>query len=909
MAGRDLDSLAALAADFLSGRRPSGPEEALVILGLLSGSGRSAGDDSTNATTSARTDGGTLLEDASPGSKGQLQLAEARYRALVEQIPAVVFLASLERGFNRIYVNPQIEALLGFTQKEWTSDPVLWFRQLHPEDRADVSREFASACITGRPFQRVLRVYSHDGTLKWVHAEARLVRDEAGHPLFLHGLGFDVTEQQRAEQTKRQLLFEQAARDEAERDGARLRDMFTNLPAAISILNGPEHVIEFFNPAAFEMAGVGAEVIGKSWRDVFPDLPRETAMLDRVFATGEPFSARDWSVRSPRWPHERFLNFVCQPVRDRRGAVTGLLTHIVEVTEQRLAQAATESASRRASLLASVSQVMANSLDYRAALREVALLVVPGFADVCGVEMVGAEGVTASVALVSREPAAADLAQRFHASLLAVGPSDGIGHVLRTGDAVLVSNVAAAAHRAERTLASAEVSETLGIRSFLIVPIPGRDRVHGALFFAITDSGRHYGPSDRAMAEDIAQRAAIAIDNARLYREAQEASRLKDEFLATLSHELRTPLNAIVGWAHILRARAVDTHPDVVKGAEVIVRNAYAQSQLISDILDVSRIIAGKLAINLRPLDLTTVIEAALETVQPAAQAKEIRLEQIVDASAGPVSGDPDRLQQVVWNLLSNAIKFSPKGGRVQIRLEAINSHVEIVVEDNGPGIQPDFLPFIFERFRQEDSSSTRRHGGLGLGLAIVRHLVELHGGTVEASNSPQHSGAVFKIQLPRRSLAAVERVPPLDRHPQAEETVWLDAAPSLAGMKVLVVDDEPDARELVATALGRCGAEAVAAASAAAAYDALRSESFDVLLVDIEMPDVDGYDFIRRLRSLPAEQGGSIPAAALTAYASAQDRIKVLAAGFQIHVAKPVQPAELAAVVASLAAQRANRG
>jgi CheY-like chemotaxis protein/anti-sigma regulatory factor (Ser/Thr protein kinase) len=266
-------------------------------------------------------------------------------------------------------------------------------------------------------------------------------------------------------------------------------------------------------------------------------------------------------------------------------------------------------------------------------------------------------------------------------------------------------------------------------------------------------------------------------------------------------------------------------------------------------------------------------------------------------------------LQQVVWNLLANAIKFTPKGGRVHVRLEAVDSHFEVAVEDDGPGIDPAFLPFIFERFRQADSSSTRRHGGLGLGLAIVRHLVELHGGTVEAANREGRSGAVFKVRLPRRSVAQ-DTAHPSPRHPRAEETVWLDAAPSLANLKVLIVDDELDARELVASALGRCGAQATAVGSAAEAYKALRAARFDVLLADIEMPEEDGYDLIRTVRRMPAAQGGTIPAAALTAYASAQDRVKVLGAGFQMHVPKPVQPAELAAVVASLAqAGRSGRG
>jgi CheY-like chemotaxis protein len=269
----------------------------------------------------------------------------------------------------------------------------------------------------------------------------------------------------------------------------------------------------------------------------------------------------------------------------------------------------------------------------------------------------------------------------------------------------------------------------------------------------------------------------------------------------------------------------------------------------------------------------------------------------------GPVSGDPDRLQQIVWNLLSNAIKFTPRGGRVQVRLMRISSHVEISVEDNGPGIDPDFLPYMFERFRQGDSSSTRRHGGVGLGLSVVRSLVELHGGTVTAGNRTSGQGAIFAVKLPRMSVAPTQ---PVDvsherRSPTTERETWLDAAPSLHRLRILVLDDEPDAREVVAKVLMSCGADVIVAQTSTEAMDLLERERPDVIVCDIEMPGQDGYDFIRRVRSLPATSGGRTPAAALTAYAGSEDRMRALAAGFQIHVPKPVQPAELATVIASL--------
>jgi PAS domain S-box-containing protein len=391
--------------------------------------------------------------------------------------------------------------------------------------------------------------------------------------------------------------------------------------------------------------------------------------------------------------------------------------------------------------------------------------------------------------------------------------------------------------------------------------------------------------------------------------EAEQVNRLKDEFLATLSHELRTPLNAIVGWAHVLRGGDVNEE-DQHRAVETIVRNAQLQSQLISDILDVSRIIAGKLRLELQPADLTQVIEQALETVAPAAEAKSVALEVRLDPVAGPTTGDPSRLQQVVWNLLSNAIKFSPENGRVKVTLQPVAAGVELIVQDEGPGIDPTFLPYVFDRFRQADASSSRRHGGLGLGLAIVRHIVELHGGAVKASNRRDGNGAIFEVTLPGRSPAPRVSLPQgRERHPLAVDSPsWMESVPSLAGVRVLVVDDDEDARSLLAYVLARCGAEVLAGASAAEGLSLLTQLRPDVLVADVEMPDEDGYAFLRKVRCL-AEPLGSIPAAALTAYASAQDRIDALQAGFQYHIPKPVQPAELASIVASLKSMVVRRG
>lgn len=389
----------------------------------------------------------------------------------------------------------------------------------------------------------------------------------------------------------------------------------------------------------------------------------------------------------------------------------------------------------------------------------------------------------------------------------------------------------------------------------------------------------------------------------------QRASRLKDEFLATVSHELRTPLNAILGWAGMVRSGRLDSNA-VARALESIERNAKSQAQIIGDLLDVSRIITGKLRLEVQPVDLIPVIEAAADAVRPAIEAKSIRLQLVLNPETGPVLGDPDRLQQIVWNLLSNAVRFTPREGRIQVSLERINSHVEITVSDTGSGISPDFLPFVFDRFRQADSSFTRAHGGLGLGLSIVRHLVELQGGTVSAHSDGEGSGATFVVQLPlliAHDSGRLAGKPIQWDAPVVELSNVFDRSPSLEGLRVLVVDDEADARELLSVILGQCGATVTPVGSVAEALDEIEKARPNILLSDIEMPGEDGYLLIRKLREQERKNGGRIPAAALTAHARVEDRMRALSAGFDTHVAKPVEPVELVTVIASLARRTAQ--
>jgi PAS domain S-box-containing protein len=379
--------------------------------------------------------------------------------------------------------------------------------------------------------------------------------------------------------------------------------------------------------------------------------------------------------------------------------------------------------------------------------------------------------------------------------------------------------------------------------------------------------------------------------------QSELASRLKDEFLATVSHELRTPLNAILGWSQLLATSP--TAGTLAEGIEVIQRNARAQAQLIEDLLDMSRIISGKVRLDVQWVDLADIIKSALESVRPAADARSIALRTMLDSQARPVAGDPTRLQQILWNLLSNAIKFTPKGGKVEVFLERVNSHLEITVQDTGVGIKPEFLPVVFDRFRQADASTTRKFGGLGLGLAIVKHLVELHGGTVRAKSAGEGLGSTFVVQLP---VAPIRDLSLREHLSKANEPRLDYELIDLSNINILLVDDEADARTLLTRLLTDCKAVVQSAAGADEALALLDKYRPDVLISDIGMPGKDGYEFIRAVRAREAQHGGSIPAIALTAFARSEDRTRALLAGYQIHVTKPIEPRELLATVYSMA-------
>ena len=679
-------------------------------------------------------------------------------------------------------------------------------------------------------------------------------------------------------------------------------------------------IITSWNAGAERLFGyTPAEAIGRSIRMIIPaDRQAEEDEVLAKLQRGESIDHFETvRVRKDGTPVD--ISLSVSPVRNAAGQIIGASKIARDITERKradtlraellaaeqTARARAELAERRATILAEASNVLASSLDSATTLRTVSRLIVPTLADWCIIDLVTRDHAVERVAVAASDPGTQALLselQQYAPGLQSQQPG---AQAIRGGRAILFPEVT------DETLASTvreathlAIMRRLRPRSALAVPLVSRSRVVGALTLVRTTSGHRYDEADVKMAEDVARRAAQAVDNAGLYSEAEEAraqaesaNRTKDVFLAVLSHELRTPMNAVYGWARMLQMGQIE-EAATPRAFEAIVRNSHVQLQLIDDLLDMSRIMSGKMRLDIRPVDLPRVLEAALDAVRPAAEAKGLRLQPLIDPNAGPLNGDPDRVQQIVWNLLMNAIKFTPKGGRIQVTLQRVNSHLEIVVSDTGVGINRELLPFIFDRFRQGDSGSTRTQGGLGIGLALVRHLAELHGGTVTGESAGTGQGATFRVKLP---LAAVSVEPP-GVHPTALAPIQPYRGPSLRGVRVLVVDDDPDALDLIATILRRAEADAMPCSSPREALALLHSWKPHVLLSDIEMPGEDGYSLIRKVRALGEAEASRIPAVALTAYGRPEDRVRSLSAGYSMHVPKPVDPVELSVIVANLA-------
>jgi PAS domain S-box-containing protein len=661
-------------------------------------------------------------------------------------------------------------------------------------------------------------------------------------------------------------------------------------------LNG---IITSWNRAAERMFGhTAAEAIGQSIRIIIPPdrQAEEDTVLSNVHA-GRGISHFD-TVRQRNDGTLVPISLTVSPIHDDDGRVIGASKIARDVTERMRLNAAIQEHAADARKLAEVGAVVASTLDR--------------------------DTVVQKVTDIARELTHAEFGAFFYNT---TDPATGDAYMLYTLSGAPMEAFAkfppprataifAPTFHGEATVRLADVTadpryghnapfhgmppEHLPVRSYLAVPVKGlHGEILGGLFFGHSAVGVFTAQHER-LAVGVATWASVALENARLYTEAKAANRSKDEFLAVLSHELRTPLNAIVGYARLLRGKILSGE-QAERALEILERNATWLTQIVEDVLDVSRIVGGRLRLDVQAVQLPVVIADAVATIQPAADAKGIRIQTAIDPRVGPVSGDPGRLQQVVWNLLSNAVKFTPKKGRVEVRLERVNSHVEMVVSDTGVGIPHDFLPYVFERFRQADVGPTRKTGGLGLGLAIVRHLVEMHGGTVEATSDGENQGATFRVKLPLR-IIHVDQHDGRREHPRTERFEPLTSLTDLQGVRVAAIDDEEDSLALLRVVLEMAGAELTTFTSPSVALQRLKDVRPHVLVVDLGMPEMDGYDVIKRIRQSPEQAIRNVPAAALTAFARSEDRTKALQSGFEMHLAKPIDPAELVASIATLA-------
>ncbi|WP_179228330.1 hybrid sensor histidine kinase/response regulator [Leptolyngbya ohadii] len=802
------------------------------------------------------------------------------YKRLLEVVcnNATLALFIMDERQECVYMNPAAEALTGYRLSETKG------RALHDvvhHTRPDGRPYPLCECPIDQAFPKNNReqgeeVFVHkDGHFYPVAFTASPIR-EGNRTIGTIIEVRDISEQKLVEQAQQEAAQrEQLLRQEAEVQRNRLYSLLMQAPALICIQCGPEHVFEFANPSYCQAVG-NRELLGKTMREAFPDLEGQGIfdLLDNVFRTEEPFAGTEVEVHFDRRGdgtiEEGFFNFIYQPTYDIHGRIEGIITFAFEVTDQVVAR-------RRAEALAEdlrVEQIALKQSEAR-------------FRRLVESNIIG---------VILADPSGAIIeANDEFLEMIGYSRED-----LHNG-LVRWSNMTPPEYQEQDQRVIQELQNTGRCTPFEKEYIRKDSSRIPVLIGAAVLEGKQ--APWVCFVLNLTESKRVEALLRQQTEELAKANRLKDEFLATVSHELRTPLNAILGWSTMLRSKKLD-EAMANRALETIERNARVQNQLIEDLLDISRIISGKLRLNVRPVVLVSVIEAAIDSIRPAADAKNIRIQSVLDPDAGPISGDSDRLQQVFWNLLSNAVKFTPKGGRVQIRLERINSHIEVIVSDTGQGIRPDFLPYAFDRLQQADSSTTRVHGGLGLGLAIVRHLVELHGGSVRADSDGEGKGATFTVVLPitifRPASSDTERV-----HPTVSDQVPLIQTLQLEGLTVLVVDDEPDARELLAELLQQNGAKVVTAGSAIEAL-AIVSQSTpgqrpNILVSDIGMPEKDGYTLIQEIRKLAPEQGGKILAIALTAYARTEDRIKALSSGFNSHVPKPVEPAEFITVVANL--------
>ncbi|CAN7403681.1 ATP-binding protein [Pseudoduganella sp. LjRoot289] len=775
------------------------------------------------------------------------------------------------------------------------------------DDRAPARAAFLDAFESRTDFNIECRIERASGERRWLSVVGHGNYAEDGTVQGMTGMVQDISDRKAAENTLRQSQEE-------------LQAMANSIPQLAWIARFDGAVV-WFNERWYEYTGLPpGDAPASGWDDVYdPECrPVIRQRWQEALRTGTPFEM-EFPIRGADGQYRWFLSRA-NPVRDSTGRLVRWFGTCTDVDQVKRVQEALRDESNVLELLNNTGNALASKRDLRSLLQEVtdaATRISGARFGAFFYNSTSTDGGTLSLYTLSGLPHEA-FAQFPHPRATALfGPSMRGEGRLRSDD--LLRD----ARYGQNTPYNGVPNGHPPVRSYLAVPVVSRSgEVIGSLFFGHPEPNIFTERTERIVG-GIAAQAAVAIDNARLYEAAQQAaeerkvlldsersaraeaertSQMKDEFLATLSHELRTPLTAILGWAQVLRRGSRD-EADLHRGLQTIERNARAQAQLIEDLLDMSRITSGKVLLDMQALSPLAVVDAAIETVRPAADAKNIQIER--DFGGGSlVAADASRLQQVVWNLLTNAIKFTPKGGAVRVAVREDEGHVAITVADTGIGIRPEFLAHVFERFRQADSTTTRRHGGLGLGLSIVKHLVEQHGGTVSVASPGEGRGASFTVSLPLATAGPgggrQSRAPSLPPSIPADTGLR-----DLGGLRVLVVDDEIDARELIKRILSDCNATVLTAANAAEALAVIEQERPGLLVSDIGMPDVDGFELLAKVRALGGARGGGVPAIALTAFARSEDRLRVLESGFRDHVSKPVEPAELVRAVALAARQR----
>jgi PAS domain S-box-containing protein len=667
----------------------------------------------------------------------------------------------------------------------------------------------------------------------------------------------------------------------------------------------PDGTLEYVNRRFVEYTGQPLEQMMRRLPEPILHAADEPHFLDiwnRSLSEGIPFEV-EYRLRRADGVFRWFLARGT-PIFDAAGAITRWVGSSTDIDDRKRAEETQH-------FLADAGALLTSSLDSPRTFAELSQLAVPLLGDACVIGVLTEDGDLQTVASSSEEARQTLATHSFHVAGAWLSGAQMARRVLDSCERLDTNHTEATGEAREQNGEAREqdhdsAEHESDTASCLMVPIVAQQQALGVITLLSYQPAFRFDQRHLSTAADLGRRAGSVLENARLFalaqreqRRAEEASRAKDLFLSTLSHELRTPLSAILGWTRLLQSGTLPEDKRE-RALATIERNARAQASMIEDVLDLARITSGKLRLDVAPVEVAQVMDAAIDTIRPSADAKGVRIQAVLDPDAGMLHGDGPRLQQVAWNLLSNAVKFTPKGGRIYVLLRRVESSIEVVVSDTGTGIPDEFLPHVFERFTQADPTRTRQQGGLGLGLSIVKHLTELHGGTVAAESGGAGLGATFTVRLP---LAPLRDTPvnSASEAPKADRARGFRTL-ELTGLRVLVVDDEPDGRELVQSVLETCKAEVTVAKSASEAYETLLRERPEVLISDIGMPDEDGYSLIRRIRALPKDQGGRIPAVALTAYAQIADRTRALIEGFNNHVSKPAEPEELIAVVAAVA-------